>query len=81
MADIPVFLILGSAQVQLDVLQEQWHMRKAYGPGTEMFQFGGAAHDRDVFMGIAAECIVKLVSGEIGEGDAKSWCEHRVTTL
>ena len=46
-----------------------------------MFQFGGATHDKDVLMGIAAECIVKLVAGEISEDDAKSWCDNRVTTL
>ena len=45
-----------------------------------MFQFGGATHDKDVLMGIA-ECIVKLVAGEISEDDAKSWCDNRVTTL
>ena len=49
--------------------------------GTQMFQFGGPTHDKDVLMGIAAECIVKLVAGEISEDDAKSWCDNRVTTL
>ena len=45
-----------------------------------MFQFGGATHDthdKDVLMGIAAECIVKLVAGEISEDDAKNWCDNR----
>ena len=56
-------------------------IRRAYGSGTQMFQFGGATHDKDVLMGIAAECIVKLVAGEISEDDAKSWCDNRVTTL
>ena len=46
-----------------------------------MFQFGGPTHDKDVLMGIAAECTVKLVAGEISEDDAKSWCDNRVTTL
>ena len=56
-------------------------IRKAYGPGTQMFQFGGATHDKDVLMGIAAECTMKLVSGEIAKDDAKSWCNNRATTL
>ena len=46
-----------------------------------MFQFGGATHDKDVLMDIAAECTMKLVSGEIAKDDAKSWCDNRATTL
>ena len=34
-------------------------------------------HDKDVLMGIAAECTMKLVSGEIAKDDAKSWCDNR----
>ena len=53
-------------------------IRRAYGPKTQVMQFGSSKYRKDDLKGIASECIIKFVSRALKEEDAQAWCQSEI---